>query len=278
VFCTSTGKNPVAVSGQHANGFWILPKEDQFIERRPIHKDGVWDNEKGTNFLLVGAVKGQGARTSMATAGDGRIAVYHGRRIQFFADHEAAPLESSLIVDGGSGLFREILWDQPGQLLAAVFVLQPGRLRLETWVTTTNFPPRMRRLPSAVLECYRIIPANDGQTFIARDRRGIFRFDPTTGRETNIDTSPGARQDAPLISTTDGAFLAVVTDLSLIRLLKLPAGTLFADLYSPRQTGVTKLAWDNSGRRLASLTGDGYVQAWNLGPWQDWIVRHQLDE
>ena len=278
VFCTSPGKNPVAVSWQHADGFWVLPRDDQFTERRPIHKDGVWDSEKGVTFPLVGAVEGQGARTSVAAAGDGRVAVYRGRRIQFFANHKAAPPDSSFIAHGGGGVFRQILWDQLGRLLGAVFVLEPGRLRLETWVTTADFPPQGRALSPAVLECSRIIPANDGQTYIARGRRGIFRFEPAAARETDIDTSPAARQDAPLMATGDGAFLAVVTDRNLIRLLKLPVGTFFADLYSPRQADVTNLAWDNSGRRLASLTGDGYVQAWSLGPWQDWIARHQLNE
>ena len=277
VFCTSTGKNPVAVSW-HTNGFWVLPKDDKYIERRPIPKAGLWDSEEGTNLALAKAEKGQGSRTLAASPGDGRVAVYHGRRIQFFADRKAAPLESSLTNDGGGGVFRQSLWDQPGRLLAAVFVLEPGRLRLETWETTTDFPPRVRQLSPAALECHRIIPANDGQACIARGRRGIFRFDLTTGRKTNIDTSPGARQDAPLMTSRDGAFLAVVTDRNLIRLLKLPAGTFFADLYSPRQTEVTELAWDWSGRRLASLTSDGYVQVWNLGPWLDWIALHQLNE
>ena len=93
-----------------------------------------------------------------------------------------------------------------------------------------------------------------------------------------MDTSSVARQNAPLACTPDGSFLAIVADRNTVRLLALPAGKLFAKLNSSRQADLKALAWDGSNRILAAASSDGYVQVWNLGPWQGWIRSHNLQK
>jgi len=279
VFFTATGKNPVGVAWQTSGMFWALPTEDQFSEFVPIQKEGVWNLKQGSTFALKGAAEGQGTRASIAMAEDGRVAIYRGRRVQFFANHQAAPLESSIIADGGGGVFRELIWDKSGDLLGVTFNLTNGFLRLESWQMSKDFPPKASALQPVDLECQWIVSANYGRSYMARSRqRGIFRFDPVAKAETPIDKSTFARQTAPLACTADGTLLAMVGDQNIIRLLAMPVGTWFADLSSPRPSGISRLAWDVSGRRLASVTDDDYVQVWNLAPWQQWISQNRLEK
>ncbi len=277
VLYAAMGKNPKGVSGKTTNGFWALPEYHKFLEYAPVLKDGAWSLRNGAAAELKEAKEGQGARTSMAASGDSRIAVYYGRRIQFFANGQPAPLDKSIVVNGGDGVFRKLLWDQPGRLLGAVFEQPDGQMRLETWQTSHHFPPVCKPLPMAVLDCQRLTPANDGRHFLARGRHaGIVEFDPATATARTIDLSGAACQGAPLAATADGSWLAIVSDRRTVRLLTLPDGHWFADLHAPRQAALTALAWDDSGRRLASLTEDGYVQLWNLSLWQAWLASHDL--
>jgi hypothetical protein len=67
-------------------------------------------------------------------------------------------------------------------------------------------------------------------------------------------------------------------DRDVIRLLKMPGGTFFADLPRNRRlAAITALKWDPSGTRLASLTEDGYLQVRNLAPWQQWLIAHHVN-
>jgi WD40 repeat protein len=207
------------------------------------------------------------------------VAAYCGRRIQFFQNRHDPTGDQSIIANGGEGVFREIFWDPPGRLLGVVFELPTGSLRLEAWETSTNFPPVCRKLPTANLDCQRIIPANDRRHCIARGGiRGLYLFDPATGKETSLDTSGVAQQNASLACTPDGSLLAIVADRNTVRLLALPTGKWFADLYGPHQTELTALTWDHSSRHLATTSADGYVQVWSLGPWKDWLARHGLQK
>jgi serine/threonine protein kinase len=279
LFQTAAGENPLGVSRQKQEDCWVTAKDRQLMQWQPSTKPQRWAKSMGPRFRLTEAVPGQGTRTALATAGNCRVAAYCGRRIQFFENLHAAAAPTSIIADGGGGVFREIFWDQPGRLLGVIFELPTGDLRLETWETSANFPPDCRALAPAVLECQRIIPANDGHRCIARGgRRGLYLFDPASVSQTSLDTSSIARQNAPLACTPDGSFLAIVADRTTVRLLALPAGTLFADLYTPRQADLTALAWDASSRHLASASADGCVQVWSLGPWQDWISTHGLQK
>jgi WD40 repeat protein len=164
-------------------------------------------------------------------------------------------------------------------LLAVAFEVPNSSLRLEAWETSTNFPPTCRALTPAVLDGQRIVPANDGRHCIVRGgNRGLYRFDPVNGKETPLDTSSIARQDAPLACAPDGSLLAIVADRNTVHLLALPSGKLFAELYNPRQADLTLLAWDGSNRHLAATSSDGYIEIWSLGPWQDWLGKHGLQK
>ena len=107
---------------------------------------------------------------------------------------------------------------------------------------------------------------------------GLFLFDPATGTKTLLDSSGAARQNAAFAPSQGGSLLAMVVDRNLVRLLRLPGGTLFADLRSPRLSAITSLRWDDPGSRLASLTEDGCVQVWNLTHWQKWLTAHHLEK
>jgi hypothetical protein len=276
---TAAGENPVGACGQRQEDCWLIAKDHRLTDWGPNGSAAAWPKSMSPPFKLSEAVAGQGSRTAIATAGDYRVAAYCGRRIQFFENLRLAAPDSSIIANGGGGVFLKIFWDQPGRLLGVVFELPTGALRLETWETSTNFPPQCRAVASMVLDCQRIVPANDGRHCIARGgTRGLYRFDPVSSEETALDTSGIARQNAPLACTADGSFLAIVAERNIIRLLALPSGKLFADLYSPRQADLTALTWDSSKQHLAAASADGYIQVWTLGPWQDWLGRHGLQK
>jgi hypothetical protein len=266
------------LAGPGTGGFWKIPRDDLFREFRPALKEGKWNLDAGASVPVSEAIKGQGARTAIAAAGDGRIAVYRGRRIHLFANRPGAPLETSLLADGGGGVFHDLIWDQTGSLLSVVFAISGERRRVETWKTSPGSSPAGQAIAPAILECHRIVPSNDGRTYLARGgNHGLFRFNPVTLEQTVLDASPGSRQNAPLAASPDGKFLALVVDRNLVRIVHLPEGTPFADLHSPRPAGLILLAWDAAGHHLASVTEDGYLQSWNLSPWQEWIANHQLE-
>jgi serine/threonine protein kinase/WD40 repeat protein len=274
----ASGQNPLGVSCPRQEDGWMIAKDHELTEWHPATKDRS-TLSIGARFRLSEAVPGQATLTAVSAAGDGRVAAYYGKRIQFFRDLQSAAESSSVIANGGDGIFRAIFWDHPGRLLGVVFELPDGDLRLETWATSTNFPPDCRALAPAILECQRIAPANDGRRCIARGgHRGLCSFEPATGKLIALDASSTARQDAAIACACDGSLLAFVADRDIVRLFTLPAGTWYADLYTPRQTDLTSLAWDASSRHLASGTRDGCVQAWDLRPWQDWLLKHGLQK
>jgi serine/threonine protein kinase/WD40 repeat protein len=279
LFFHAVGNNPVAASWNSKQAAWFLTAEDRLDAFQLVMKDGASHLERSSSFTLTEAVKGQGARTSLASADNGRSAVYRGRRIQFFSNNTAAPLASSIIADGGGGSFQEIIWDTTGRLLGVLFKQSSGLMRLESWKTSLDFPPRCDSLPTASLECERAVAANDGQNYFARSvRRGLFRFDPATGTQLALDNSSPARQDGAMACSENGAFLAMVVDGNLIRLLRMPGGVLFAELRNPRASAISLLRWDDSGSRLGGLTEDGCVQVWNLAPWRQWLTAHHMDK
>ena len=277
LLCAAPGKNPIGV-GHIAGRHWALPNDTSFLEQQLIEDNGEWRFVSGPEFKLFEAVKGQGARTRMTAAGDGRIAVYRGRRIQFFHNHEAAPTNSSIIAQLGGGEEREIFWNSAGTLLSTTVRVTNG-LHLDTWTTSKDFPPDCHALPSVEVDCERIVPANRGQQYVARSvRRGLFTYDTAARTETILDNSGTARQNAPLSVTADGEFLAVVADRNVVQILKLPAGRPFAELHSRRSCALASLCWDKSGHHLAGITEDGHVQVWKLAQWQDWLTRHGLEK
>jgi serine/threonine protein kinase len=274
---SSAGKNPAGVAPPNADGFWSIPNDNQFVEWRVAGRVGVGQLEKGKGYSLTEAVKGQGSLTALAAAGDGRIAIYRGRRIQFFARRQSAGQESSLVADGASGVFRDLIWDGPGRTLGVVFRAPEGTMRVETWKTSPEFPPKCQKLTAAVLECERVVPAQDGRCYLVRAKRsGLFRFDPEKGDRQMLEASAFARQDAPLAASPDGKILAMVIDRQTIRLLTLPDAGFYADLHSSRLPELVSLYWDPSGQKLASVTQDGYLQVWSLAPWRKWITAHRL--
>jgi hypothetical protein len=276
---TARGENPLGACNQKQENSWLIAKDHRLTEWNPGAKDALSQKRMGSPIRLSEAKAGQGTRTAIAAAGDYRVAAYCGRRIQFFQNLPAAAEGSSIIANGGEGAFREIFWDRPGCLLGVVFELPTGALRLEAWATSTNFPPDCRALPPAMLNCQHITPANDGRHCITRwGLRGLYLFDPANGSEIPLDTSSVARQNAPLACTPDGSLLAIVADRNTVRLLALPTGKWFANLSAPRQAELTALTWDASNRHLAATSADGYIQVWNLGPWQNWLTRHGLQK
>jgi serine/threonine protein kinase/WD40 repeat protein len=276
---TARGENPVGVRGQQREGCWLIAKDHQLADWHPA-TDSVSPKVSGSPLRLSEALAGQGSRTAIATAGDDRVAAYCGRRIQFFNGMRPGVPDSPIIAKGGTGSFREIFWDHPGRLLGVVFELSNGGLRLESWETSTNFPPTNRTFDPVELDCQWIVPANDGRHCIGRGRaRGLFRFDPAdSSRLELLDTNSVSRNNAPLACTPDGSLLAMVADRSTIRLFALPGGKPFSDLYCRRQSDLIGLAWDSSNRHLAAASNDGFVQVWNLGPWQRWLRTHRLEK
>jgi hypothetical protein len=258
--------------------FWGVACDDRFVERRPIERSGHWTEEEGLSLQLNEAMVGQAARTAVAAAGDGRIAIYRGRRIQFFAHPNLAPETCSITTESQEGQFQQIFWDRTGRALGATFALDHARLRLEAWQTSSNFPPSCQRLRSAILDCERITPANDGRHWLGRGTAGgIFLFDPGTGVQSIVNSSNDARQEGPLQASPEGKLLAIVSNSTQLRLLALPSGSLYAELESPRRSAITAIAWDKAGRQIACLTEDGYLQRWNLGPWRTWISANGLE-
>jgi WD40 repeat protein len=279
LFFHASGNNPAGVCWNNKPTGWLVATEDRLDAVQLASKEATWRLEKCSSFNLIEAVKGQGARTAVASADNWRTAVYRGRRIQFFTLNSAAPLTSSVVADGGGADFQELLWDRSGRLLGALFTQSNRWMRVESWKTSLDFPPRCEPLPPASVDCERAVTANDGLNYVERsERRGLLRFDSTTGEEVTLDNSSAARQNAALACSANGALLAMVVDRNLVRLLRMPGGILFAELRSPRSSAISLLRWDNSGSRLASCTDDGRLQVWNLAPWQQWLTVHNLDK
>jgi hypothetical protein len=259
--------------------YWLIGGDQEIAEWDLVLKDGKWAGEIAARFPLMMASTNQAALTAIATDGRGRAAAYCGKRIQFFAAEKMAARNSSILANGGDGNFKDLFWDQPGHLIVAAFRQPGGLLRMESWQTSGSFPPDVRPLPTLSLDCDSAEPANDGWTLIVRgERQGLWRINPATGASSAIDMSDSARQNAPFVCAADGSLLAMVVDHTGIRLLAMPSGANFADLQSPRAAALTALAWDASGRHLASITEDGYVQVWDLAPWQEWLARHGLQK
>ncbi len=269
---TAPGENPVAACAGKQKDCWLIAKDHLLTDWH------AWTRTTNSALRLTDAVAGQGGRTSMTSSGDSRIATYCGRRIQFFDHFRPATLASSVTAsNAGGGVFREVFWDHPGRLLGVVFELSPGMLGLESWETSTGFPPQCKPLHAVSLVSDRIVPVNDGRHCIARGNGGLYRFDPDTGRQDAFDTSPGARQNAPMACAPDGSLLAVVMDRNTVRLLAMPGGKLFADLHAPHPAAITALAWDGATRHLAAVTTeDEYLLVWTLTPWINWIRGHGL--
>ncbi|PWT80292.1 MAG: hypothetical protein C5B44_05495 [Acidobacteria bacterium] len=279
LFFHVSGNNPVGVSWNNKKTGWLLPAEDHLDSFDLASNEGALHLEKSSSFNLVEAVNGQGARTSLAADNNGRTAVYRGRRIQFFTFKSAAPLTSSVIADGGGGSFQELVWDTSGRVLGALFTQSNSWMRVESWKTSRDFPPRCDPLTPASLECERVVAANDGHNYFARSiRRGLFRFDSATGKQVILDDSSATRQNAALTCSANGDFLAMVVDRNLVRLLRMPGGTPFAELQSPRSSAISLLRWNNSGSRLVGFTEDGWVHVWDLAPWQQWLTTHHLEK
>ncbi len=274
---TASGKNPVGVAYLGEN-YWALPKDAEFIEQQVIASGQGWQLIPGAAFKITEAVQRQGALTKLAAARDGRVAVYRGRRIQFFRRHEAASKDSAITAQVGGGEDRDIFWDNQGTLLGTT-VRGSNGLHLETWATTTNFPPECQMLASVDVQGERILPAQRGELLIGRSiRRGVFTLDAGTRVETVLDSSSVARQNAPMAVSANGEFLALVADRNVIHLRQLPAGRNFAELHSRNPGALIFLCWHSSGRFLAGLTEDGHVLVWKLGAWRDWLKRHRLEE
>ena len=274
----SPGNNPAAVAYGKPNE-WLLPFGDQLTALHLGLSNGTWHIESSHSFNLTEAVKGQAIRTSLVSTSDGRAAAYRGRRIQFFTAHSAAPLASSVLASEAGGSFQDVVWDAQGKLLGAFFTESNGFTRVESWRTSADFPPKCDSLPAVALDCERVITANNGSNYLARStRRGLFVFNPANRTEAVLDNSDTARQDAALACSANGAFLAMVADRNIIRLLRLPEGLPFAELRSPRVSLIKLLLWDSSGSRLASCTEDGHLQVWNLSSWQQWLAANFFDK
>jgi serine/threonine protein kinase/WD40 repeat protein len=270
------GLNPDAVAWNRKSSSWLLPRDGRLDSLQLLKQSGRFRLQTNSAVPLVEAEKGQGAVTALAAAGDGRTAVYYGRRVQFF-ETNGTSLTGSVLAQGGGGRFVEVLWDEPGRLLGVVFAQTNTQLRVESWKTSLDFPPHCEPLPPLELKSQRVTAANNGQTFLARDtQRGLVRVEPATAAQVPVDSSNEARQDAALACSADGTFLAMVVDRSVIRILRMPGGSWFADLHSPRLAAINALCWDRSGARLAALTDDGRVQLWNLLPWQQWLAARHL--
>lgn len=271
------GQNPMGISWPKAGSRWLVGRDQGLSEWHLSFQAGKWTGTPAASFDLSAAQPGQATRTAIATDGAGRTAAYCGRRIQFLAGKKMAARNTSVIADGAGGAFTSLFWDQPGRLLGVCFRLSDGKLRLESWKTSSDFPPKLQPLPPASFDGDSIVPANDGATWIVRgEYRGLWRFNPATGAETTLDSSSFARQNAPLAGSPDGSMLAMVVDHSDIQLLALPSGELFAKLSSVHPAGLTALAWDAGGHHLASVTGDGFVQVWNLTAWREWLAQNGL--
>lgn len=275
----AAGENPFGISSEAPEGGWLIAKDLKLTEWRRSQPGQEGNFAMAGSFKLSEAREGQAEHTSLAACGDGRAALYCGKRIQFYCHGRLAPLDTSVVAGGGNGDFKEIFWDHSGQLLGVSFALPNGSLRVETWQTSTNFPPQCHACPPLVLDCQSVAPANDGRHFIARGGdRGLWQIDPANGAQINLDTSSLACQSAPFASSCDGSLVAMVVDQTIIRLLAFPSGKFFADLGSPRPAGLTGLAWDASGAHLASMTDDGFIQVWNLSSWQEWMASHGLEK
>jgi serine/threonine protein kinase len=279
IFQTMAGENPLGIAGTGATEGWAVVQDGGLSHWEPAPNHG-GALVRRSQFMLSEALPGGATRGGLAAAGDGRLAVYYGKRIQFFRQHRPAPVDASVVADGGGGVFQKVFWDRPGRLLGVTFALPDGRRQLETWETSTNFPPQCRTLPPMVLDCQEVVPANDGRHCLARGaRHGLWELAPAeTGIGTGLDPSSAACQSAPFACAADGSLVAMVVDHTTIRLLERASGRLFADLPSARQTGITGLAWDGVGTHLASVTEDGFVQVWNLAPWRRWLAVHQLQQ
>ncbi len=264
--------NPDGIAWTGSGDSWFIPSDQNLHE---------WASPQAQRshreHLLTQAVPGQGSRTAIASANDGRIAVYRGRRIHFFRGSTAAPPSSPVVAVGGDGSLTDFHWDQGGHLLVVAYQLNHLLLRVEGWLTSSNFPPAAQPVPSTEIEADRVVPANDGRHLVGRSRHiGLVQIEPGDAQVRILDASALARQEGPMATSPDGRLIAYVTEGNRIHLLTLPDGEPFAELRAPRQERLTVLQWAPDGIHLATVTDNGTLQLWNLAPWFEWLRLHRL--
>jgi serine/threonine protein kinase/WD40 repeat protein len=268
--CIDRGKNPAGVAFEPTTGRWVLPAGKSFLVREPSGPNASVALEKRPLFA---ASDHQGFQFGMAAAND-RIAIYFGRRLQFFRGGKFEGQERSIVTGTEDGAFRDLLWDRQGTLATVVYATAAG-LRGESY--TTGPGPIARAAWTLESRGLRLIAEGDGRHLIERStERGLTRLDGPTGALQLLDASDEARQDAPFAISSDGTWIAAVANRNEIHLIHADTGAPYADLPVPRNTTVTFLAWHRSGEWLAGVTEDGYLQVWSLAPWKAWLESHGL--
>jgi WD40 repeat protein len=208
----------------------------------------------------------------MAAAGD-RLAIYFGKRLQFFCHGKSEGEEHSMVTGAEGGEFRDFLWDRSGQVATVVYAT-PAGLRAESYDTSQG---KVSALGVISSRGQRLIAEGDGRHLLERSREyGLSRLDGVAKKSQALDSGNEARQDAPFAISADEKWIAAVANRNEIHLVRAENGALFADLPIRRLTTITYLAWHSSGDWLAGLTDDGYVQVWSLTPWRKWLESHGL--
>ena len=275
ITCRSRGANPTGVAYDGLTRHWVLPTADEFVERWPAPSASVTSREtpSGERYKFLSAQERQGARVGLSAWGSGKMAVYHGNLLQFFADGKPDDSMPAITVEPG-GQFQDVVCDHSGRLVTVVFSAN-GTLRAQSFSLPAGGAGRLPKIDSLA---QRLVPAEDGVHLIERGINiGISRVDAKSGSKQSLDMSDAARQNAPLAVSTDGKWIAAVTDQRIVRLYNAMTGAYYADLITPRETRILFLAWHPSGDWLAALTEDGYVQVWSLTPWREWIAKHKLN-
>jgi serine/threonine protein kinase/WD40 repeat protein len=264
--------NPDGIAWTGSGEAWFIASDKSLFEWTSPQAQG-----PHRQHPLTQAVPGQGSRTAIASANDGRTAVYRGRRIDFFQGSTSAPPPSAVVAAGGDGALEDFHWDQGGHLLVAAFQVNQAHLRLESWRTSSNFPPIAQLLPPMDIEADHVLPANDGLHLVARSKNlGLVQIQPENAQVRTLDASAPARQEGPMATSPDGRLLAYITEGNRIRLLTLPEGQAFAEFRAPRQERLSVLQWAPDGIHLASVTDHGILQLWSLAPWFEWLHHHRL--
>ena len=263
---------PASVAWLADKGIWAVPTSTKYVEYQVQSAGETAGFERVQETWEPEAAEEQsGARLRMVRDETDRLAIYFGRRLYFSNQGGEPPEATTFDVNPNRLIFDDLHWDHRGRMLTALFV-QPGGegVVAHSWATGGTASP----VGNIQIDARRVVPAQDGKSLIARgEGAGIRKIDAASGAARVLDDSAAAKQDAPLMVSPGGTWIAAASDFGNIRLLR-GGGEHYADLRARRPARARSIVWHESEEQFAVVTDDGYLRIWHLGPWLEWIEKH----